>query len=74
MPLVGRTGVRNSKGLTCYHVANPEASDWLRAIPDPKFKKAISGALWNTMISLRLLIPIDTFCSYCADAGTPGTC
>ncbi len=23
------------------------------------------------MISLRLLIPIDTFCSYCADAGTP---
>ncbi len=49
----------------------PKASNWLRAIPDTKFKTAVSGALWNTMISLRLLIPIDTFCSYCADAGAP---
>ncbi len=47
-----------------------EASDWIRAIPDPKFKSAISGALWNTMVSLRLLVPIESFCSYCADAGT----
>ncbi len=30
-----------------------EASDWLRASPNPKCKSAVSGALWNTMVSLR---------------------
>ncbi len=40
-----------------------EPTDSLRAIPDLKFKTAV--------IVERLLIPIDTFCSYCADAGIP---
>ncbi len=60
--------LQRARLLSCHE---SESNDWLRAIPDPKFKTTVSGALWNTTISLRLLIPIDTFCSYCADAGTP---
>ncbi len=47
-----------------------EASDWLRAIPNPKYKSAVSGASWNTMMSLRLLIPMETICSCCFEAGS----
>ncbi len=46
--------IKKADSLSC---REHEASDWLRAVPDPKFRTAISGALWSTMISLRLLIP-----------------
>ncbi len=60
--------VQKAHVLSC---REPEASEWCRAVPDPKFKSAIASALWNTMVSLRLLIPISTFCSYCSEIGNP---
>ncbi len=63
-----RNTVHKAHLLSC---REPEASVWCRAVPDPKFKSAIAIALWNTMVSLRLLIPINRFCSYCSEIGNP---